>query len=52
MKRYWRIGLEWLLPPARFNNDGTDNGDPLADYRITEDDEIRLTEDGESRVIE
>lgn len=28
MKRYWRIGSEWRLPPARFNNDGTDNGDP------------------------
>jgi hypothetical protein len=51
MKRYWKIGREWLLPLARFNNDGTEN-DIDADYRITEDGETRLTEDGETRVIE
>lgn len=28
MKKHWRIGREWRLPAARFNNDGTDNGDP------------------------
>lgn len=53
MKRFWRIGIEWRLPPARFNNDGTENDIVTADdYRVTEDGERRLTEDGETRVIE
>ena len=48
MKRYWRIGVEWLLPPPRFNNDGSERGDGL----LQENTDDLLQETGDRILLE
>ncbi len=43
MKRYWRIGREWLLPPARFPEPEPTEGSAL--LQETGDDLLQETGD-------